>query len=139
MAAVAAVPRGPGRDPAADHIENGGGAVGVAAGANCGPENRGGIKPHRGPVHAPRNPAWRHDSQVKAVELRLVGLYRDSADADMVYRCLDDADAGVRAAAADALGLIHCPAYTIHQPAFFFEFQAHRPSSRAIRRSTSVR
>ena len=53
------------------------------------------------------------DPQVKAVELRLVGLHRDATTADMVFHCLDDADATVRAAAADALGLIHCPAYAI--------------------------
>ena len=54
------------------------------------------------------------DPQVKAVELRLVGLYRDATTADMVFHYLDDADARVRAAAADALGLIHCPAYPIY-------------------------
>ena len=54
------------------------------------------------------------DPQVKAVELRLVGLYRDATAADMVFHYLDDADAMVRAAAADALGLIHCPAYPIY-------------------------
>ncbi len=59
------------------------------------------------------------DPQVKAVELRLVGLYRNATSADMVFQHLDDADARVRAAAADALGLIHCPAYPIFPFRFF--------------------
>ena len=42
------------------------------------------------------------DCEVKAAELRLVGLYRDATTAEMVFRGLDDADARVRAAAADA-------------------------------------
>ena len=60
------------------------------------------------------------DPVVKAVELRLVGLYRDAADGEMVFHYLDDSDARGRAAAADALGLIHCPAYPILLSQFSF-------------------
>jgi hypothetical protein len=55
------------------------------------------------------------DGEVRMWELRLIGLCRDKEDVDRVSACLSDRDAGVRAAAADALGLIHCPAYAVPQ------------------------
>ena len=50
---------------------------------------------------------WRMDPVMKTWELRLVGVYRGREASDRVGKFLDDADAGVRAAAADALGLLH--------------------------------
>ncbi len=52
------------------------------------------------------------DTAVRALLRHLIGLYRDATTADVLRHYLDDPDAGVRAAAADAIGLIHCPAYT---------------------------
>ena len=45
---------------------------------------------------------------VRALLRHLIGLYRDATTADVLRHYLDDPDAGVRAAAADAIGLIHC-------------------------------
>ena len=53
------------------------------------------------------------DGEVRAWELRLIGLCRDKESVDRVVACLADKDACVRAAAADALGLIHCPGYQV--------------------------
>jgi hypothetical protein len=47
------------------------------------------------------------DPVMKAWELRLVGVYRGREACDRVGKFLDDADGGVRAAAADALGLLY--------------------------------
>ena len=55
------------------------------------------------------------DGEVSAWELRLIGLCRDKESAQRVVVCLADPDARVRAAAADALGLIHCPGYGVPQ------------------------
>jgi hypothetical protein len=55
------------------------------------------------------------DAEVRAWGLRLLGLCRDKESVDRVFACLADKDARVRAAAADALGLIHCPAYRVPQ------------------------
>ena len=55
------------------------------------------------------------DGDVRAWELRLIGLCRDKESVDRVVACLGDKDARVRAAAADALGLIHCPGYQVPQ------------------------
>ena len=55
------------------------------------------------------------DAEVRTWELRLIGLFRDKKSVDRVAACLADPDARVRAAAADALGLIHCPAYGVPQ------------------------
>ena len=65
----------------------------------------GGLNVLRGALGSERDPALR------ALLLHLIGLYRDATTADVVRHYLDDPDAGVRAAAADAIGLIHCPAY----------------------------
>ena len=48
-----------------------------------------------------------YEPVMKAWELRLVGVYRGREACDRVGKYLDDADAGVRAAAADALGLLY--------------------------------
>lgn len=53
------------------------------------------------------------DSTVRAVELLLLGLARDVAALPVLRRHLKDTDATVRAAAADALGILHRPAYQI--------------------------
>jgi hypothetical protein len=51
--------------------------------------------------------ARERDPVMKAWELRLVGVYRARDACDRVGKFLDDADGGVRAAAADALGLLY--------------------------------
>lgn len=47
------------------------------------------------------------DPAMKAWELRLAALYQGPAWAEVVGKYLDDPDSGVRAAAADALGLLY--------------------------------
>jgi len=53
------------------------------------------------------------DPTVRAVEILLMGLTRDLAALPVLRRHLKDTDASVRAAAADALGILHRPAYRI--------------------------
>ena len=53
------------------------------------------------------------DPGVRKWLLLLIGLYRDKDTAELLRRHLRSQDAGVRAAAADALGLLHRPAYRI--------------------------
>jgi hypothetical protein len=50
----------------------------------------------------------------RALQLVLIGLHRDPATVDVVFEFLhDDPSPVVRAAAADAIGLIHCPAFRV--------------------------
>ena len=53
------------------------------------------------------------DSEVRALELRLIGLNRDPSTADLLLHFMTHPDANTRAAAADALGILHAPAFTI--------------------------
>jgi len=53
------------------------------------------------------------DPTVRAVQILLVGLTRDIGALPILRRHLKDPDASVRAAAADALGILHRPAYQI--------------------------
>jgi hypothetical protein len=53
------------------------------------------------------------DPAVCAVELLLLGLARDAAALPVLRQHLKDPDATVRTAAADALGILHRPAYPI--------------------------
>jgi hypothetical protein len=51
------------------------------------------------------------DADLLATELRFLAMHRDPASISFVARYLDDPRPSIRAAAADALGLIHFPAY----------------------------
>jgi hypothetical protein len=53
------------------------------------------------------------DPEVRATELLLIGLGRDPRSTGLLTRFLGDADPAARAAAADALGVVHKPAYPI--------------------------
>ncbi len=51
------------------------------------------------------------DGEVRSVELRLIGLHRRSDTVDLLRKFLSHGNADTRAAAADAIGLVHAPAY----------------------------
>ena len=53
------------------------------------------------------------DPVLRATLVRLVGLHRDPASLGVVLSFWDDPDPAVRAAAADAVGLIHAPPFPI--------------------------
>lgn len=53
------------------------------------------------------------DPEIRMAEIHLIGLYRDPATADALLKHLDASDAGTRAAAIDALGVLFAPAYRI--------------------------
>ena len=52
-----------------------------------------------------------NDGDVLVWEIRLLSLYRNLSSADLIEKFLDDMRPEVRAAAIDALGVIHHPAY----------------------------
>ena len=54
-----------------------------------------------------------HDENNLAWEIRLIGLCRDPSTAALLERWLDDDRASIRAAAADALGILRKPSYSI--------------------------
>ena len=53
------------------------------------------------------------DAGVRPTLLRLIALYRDVRSADLLAAALDDPEAPTRAAAADALGILHRPTFRI--------------------------
>lgn len=53
------------------------------------------------------------DPEVRALELRLIGLHRDPDTVNLLRGFLTHADAPTRAAAADAVGLVHAPAFDV--------------------------
>jgi hypothetical protein len=53
------------------------------------------------------------DPQIRAMELRLIGLHRDPTTLRLLMSFVNDLDAEMRAAAVDAIGILHAPAYTI--------------------------
>jgi hypothetical protein len=53
------------------------------------------------------------DPDVRAALLTLIALYRDAGTADLLAAALDDRAPAVRTAAADALGILHAPAFPI--------------------------
>ena len=60
------------------------------------------------------------DAETRAIELRLIGLFRRVDTVDFLMECLRDKHPEVRAAAADALGIIHRPAYRVPIGSSFF-------------------
>jgi hypothetical protein len=70
------------------------------------------------------------DAAVRETQLHLIGLYRRPESAATLLAMMDDADATVRAAAADALGIVHAPAYPIPlSPDYLSQARGSRPSS----------
>jgi len=53
------------------------------------------------------------DSQLRALELRLIGLHRDKTTVSLLCGFMSHPDAFTRAAAADAIGLVHAPAFDV--------------------------
>jgi hypothetical protein len=53
------------------------------------------------------------DPDVRAALLMLISLYRDAGTADLLAAALDDHAPTVRTAAADALGILHAPAFPV--------------------------
>jgi hypothetical protein len=53
-------------------------------------------------------------------ELRLIGLSRDPSTANLLISHLQDARPAVRAAAADAIGILHQPSYSVSVPEGFW-------------------
>jgi hypothetical protein len=68
-------------------------------------------------VHAA---ATETDENLLVWELRLIGLCRDAETAPLLIDHLRDAHPAVRAAAADAVGILHHPAYSVGVPDGFY-------------------
>ena len=63
------------------------------------------------------------DPALRIWELRLIALCRDPATSDLVVLRLGDADPAMRAAAADAVGILRKPSYSIEVPGDFWIYQ----------------
>jgi hypothetical protein len=61
-----------------------------------------------------------NNPQLLATELRLIGLIRDPSTADFLIARLQDSRSEVRAAAADAVGILRHPSYSIALPGGFW-------------------
>ena len=61
-----------------------------------------------------------HDPDLLAWELRLIGLCRDPATATLLIEHLTDTRAEARAAAADAIGILRHPTYSVYVPNGFW-------------------
>ena len=64
--------------------------------------------------------ATESDETLLAWELRLIGLCRDPQTAELLIAHLHDPRSAVRAAAADAIGILRHPSYSVHVPAEFW-------------------
>jgi hypothetical protein len=62
-----------------------------------------------GPAVLPATIQSVHDKAMLILELHVLGLYRNPENADLIETFLSDARPSVRAAAADALGIIYAP------------------------------
>ena len=55
------------------------------------------------------------DRKLRVAEVYIIALYRDPQTVDLLLGLLSDKDSEMRTAAADALGIVHAPAYRIPQ------------------------
>jgi HEAT repeat protein len=69
------------------------------------------------------------DAGLRATEVRLLGMTRDARAVALLVSLMHDADAGVRVAAADALGICHSPIWPLDRDAgaHFVEVQSDPP------------